>query len=98
MGKRITVRIKITTCLFSLHYNFNLYRFAIINIPRNRVVLSFSISMVNFIFLWKQLSANNTLSMYSDLSKQYLLSKTLFDSFILSYEFSRTRSGPLEVS
>ena len=52
--------------------------FVIIKISRKEVVLPFSISNVNFIFVWKELSVNNMLSMYSDLAKQYVLSTNLF--------------------
>ena len=54
------------------------------------MVLSFSISNVNFIFLWKELSANNMLSMYSNLAKQYVSSANLFYSFTLFLKFSIT--------
>ena len=46
------------------------------------MVLCFSISNVNFIFLWKELSANNMLSIYN-LAKQYVSSINLFHSFTL---------------
>ena len=54
------------------------------------MVLSFSISNVNFIFLWKELSANNMLSMYSDLATQYISSTNLFHSFTLLLKFGIT--------
>ena len=54
------------------------------------MVLSFPISVVNFIFLWKELSANNMLSMYSPLAKQYVSSANLFHSFTLLLKFGIT--------
>ena len=54
------------------------------------MVLSFSISNVNFISLWKELSANNILSMYSNLAKQYVSSTNLFHSFTLLLKFGIT--------
>ena len=54
---------------------------------RKGMVLSFLISIVNLIFLWKELSANNTLSMYSDLTKQYVSSTNYFQCFILALKF-----------
>ena len=64
--------------------------FLIIKISRKGMVLSFSISNVNFIFLWKELSAYNMLSMYSDLVKQYVSSTNLFHSFTLLSNFGIT--------
>ena len=57
---------------------------------RKGMVLSFSISVVNFIFLWKELSAYNRLYMYSDLVKQYVSQANLFHSFPLSLKFGIT--------
>ena len=57
--------------------------FLFIKISRKGMVLSFWISNVNFVFLWKELSANNMLTMYSDLAKQYVLTTNIFDSFTL---------------
>ena len=54
------------------------------------MVLCFSISNVNFIFLSKELSAYNMLSMYSDLAKQYISSTNLFHSFTLLLKFGIT--------
>ena len=54
------------------------------------MVLSFSIFNMNFIFLWKELSANNMLFMYSDLTKQYVSSTSLFHSFISLLKFGLT--------
>ena len=54
------------------------------------MVLSFSISNVNLIFLWKESSANNMLPLYSDLAKQYVLSTNLFQSFTLLLKFGIT--------
>ena len=64
--------------------------FLTIKISRKGMVLSFSISIVNFIFLWKELSANNMVSMYSNLAKQYVLSTNLFHSFTLLLKFGIT--------
>ena len=55
----------------------------IIKMSRKGMRLSFSISILNFIFLRKELSPNDTLSMYSDLTKQYISSTNLFHSFTL---------------
>ena len=54
------------------------------------MVLSFSISNVNFIFLWKESSANNMLSMYSNLAKQYVSSTNLFYCYTLFLKFGIT--------
>ena len=54
------------------------------------MVLSFLISNVNFIFLWKELSVNNMLSIYSDLAKQYVSPINLFHSFTLLFKFGIT--------
>ena len=64
--------------------------FLLIKISRKGMVLCFSMSNVNFIFLWKELNANNMLSMYSDLAKQYVLSKNLCHSFTLLLTFGIT--------
>ena len=53
------------------------------------MLLSFSISNVNFLFLWKELSVN-MLSMYSNLAKQYVSSTNLFHSFTLFLKFGIT--------
>ena len=45
---------------------------------------------MNFIFLWKELSANNMLSMYSNLAKHYVSSTNLFHSFTLLLKFDIT--------
>ena len=52
--------------------------------------MSLSILIEDFIFLWKQLSANNTLSLYSDLAKQCQSSTNLYHSFTLSFQFGIT--------
>ena len=54
------------------------------------MVLSFAISNVNFISLWKELSANHILSMYSNRAKQYVSSTNLFHSFTLLLKFGIT--------
>ena len=54
------------------------------------MLLPFPISNVNVIFVWKELSVNNMLSMYSDLAKQYVLSTNLFHSFTLLLKFGIT--------
>ena len=47
-------------------------------------------SVLNFTFLWKELSANNMLSTYYDLAKQFVSSTNLFHSFTLSFKFGIT--------
>ena len=46
--------------------------------------------ILDFIFLWKELSADNMLSMYSNLARQYVSSTNLLHSFTLFLKFSIT--------
>ena len=61
--------------------------FLTIKISRKGLVLSFSISDVNFKFLWKEISTNIMFSMYSDLAKQYESSTNISHSFTLLLKF-----------
>lgn len=57
---------------------------------RKEMILFFSNLIVKFIFLWKQLSANNTLPMYFHLVRQYIWSVNLFYNFTLYFKFRIT--------